>query len=148
MFSQSLRHFIRHYVEMVVVMFAGMFALMAPADWLLGVFGTSSSDHHPTMMLVSMAATMTVPMVAWMRYRGHAWRANLEMAASMVLPTLGALTLVWAGAASANSMMVPEHGAMLTCMFLAMLLRRDEYSIHHHGHPHGARSAILTRAHG
>jgi hypothetical protein len=134
--NRSLGVFARHYAEMVVVMFAGMFALMAPADWLLGVFGTSSSDHHPTMMLVSMAATMTLPMIAWMRYRGHAWRVNLEMAASMVLPTLGALTLVWAGAASANSVMVPEHAGMLGCMLIAMLLRRDEYSSHrHHAQP-------------
>jgi hypothetical protein len=132
MFSQSTRHFMRHYVEMVAVMFAGMFALMAPADWLLGVLGTGSSDHHPTMMLVSMALTMTIPMVAWMRFRGHAWRVNLEMAASMLIPTLGALTLVWAGVASATAVMVPEHVAMLAAMLLAMVLRRDEYSGAHH----------------
>jgi hypothetical protein len=134
--NRSLKVFARHYAEMVVVMFAGMFALMAPADWLLGVFGTSTSDHHPTMMLASMALTMTLPMVAWMRYRGHAWRVNLEMAASMLIPTLGALTLVWAGVASANAVMVPEHAAMLAGMLLAMLLRRDEYSSHgHHARP-------------
>ena len=32
-----------------------------------------------------MAATMTIPMVAWMRYRGHRWQPALEMAASMNL---------------------------------------------------------------
>jgi glucose-6-phosphate-specific signal transduction histidine kinase len=114
---------------------------MAPADWLLGLFGTSSSDHHPTLMLVSMAATMTVPMVAWMRYRGHAWRINIEMAASMLIPTLGALTLVWTGAASGNAVMVPEHAAMLAGMLLAMLFRIDEYAAHH---GHRAAQQALT----
>ena len=141
MFSTSNKNFIRHYVEMVAVMFAGMFALMAPADLLLGVFGTGSSEHHPTIMLVSMALTMTIPMVAWMRYRGHAWRVNLEMATSMLIPTLGALTLVWAGVASANAVMVPEHVAMLAGMLLAMLLRRDEYSGAHHEHTQVAIAA-------
>ena len=40
-----------------------------------------------------MAFTMTVPMVAWMRYRGHSWQPTLEMAASMVIPTLIAIAL-------------------------------------------------------
>jgi hypothetical protein len=58
---------------MVVVMFAGMFVLMAPIGMLLGAFGTSWSRLSPAMNTFVMALTMTGPMVAWMRYRGHAW---------------------------------------------------------------------------
>jgi hypothetical protein len=46
------------------------------------------------MMLLSMGLTMTVPMVAWMRYRGHAWRPTNEMAASMLIPTVVTMALV------------------------------------------------------
>jgi divalent metal cation (Fe/Co/Zn/Cd) transporter len=59
-----------HYAETVFVMFAGMFVLMAPAGALLSAFGTSCSGLSPAMNVFAMALTMTVPMVAWMRYRG------------------------------------------------------------------------------
>lgn len=45
-----------------------------------------------------MAVMMTIPMVALMRYRGHAWRPCWEMSASMFLPTFAAIGLLWGGA--------------------------------------------------
>jgi hypothetical protein len=75
-----------------------------------------------------MALTMTVPMVAWMRVRGHAWRPNAEMAASMLIPTFAVMAQLWAGVAGSSALKVPEHVGML----VAMLLRRDEYSCRTH----------------
>jgi hypothetical protein len=98
--SASTRHFIRHYVEMVVAMFAGMVVLGVPAGWALGAVGSSWSeltDNAPSLMLLAMAITMTVPMVGWMRYRGHGWRANAEMSASMLVPTFAAMALQLTG---------------------------------------------------
>jgi hypothetical protein len=123
----KLRRFALHYLEMVVVMFLGMFVLMAPTGLLLGAFGTSWSRLSPAMNTLTMALTMAVPMVAWMRYRGHAWRPNLEMAASMLIPTFAAMGVLWAGVAT-GGLMVLEHMGMLAFMLVAMLLRRDEYS--------------------
>jgi hypothetical protein len=132
---RSTYRFVRHYAEMVVVMFAGMFVLMAPAGILFSAFGTSWSALSPAMNTFAMALTMTIPMVAWMRYRGHARRANIEMAASMLIPTFAVMGVLWADAAESGSVMVPEHAGMLACMLVAMLLRRDEYSSPHvHGH--------------
>ena len=138
--TYATRRFIRHYVEMVAVMFIVMFALGKPADWLFGAFGASTSSEHPVMMLFSMGVTMTVPMVAWMRYRGHAWRPTTEMAASMLVPTFAAMALVGAGVMTGGSVMVVEHVAMLAAMLVAMLLRRDEYS-GAHAH-HAARQVV------
>jgi hypothetical protein len=78
----------------------------------------------------------------WMRYRGHAWRPNIEMAASMLLPTFVVMGVLWAGLAK-GGLMVPEHAGMLACMLIAMLYRRDEYSCaaHHHGHAGAAIAA-------
>lgn len=123
-------------------MFAGMFVLMAPVGVLLSAFGTSWSRLSPAMNLFVMALTMTVPMVAWMRYRGHTRRANTEMAASMLIPTFAVMVVLWVGAAK-GTLMVPEHAAMLACMLVAMLLRRDEYSCatHHHSHAQPAVAA-------
>ena len=74
--SASTRHFARHYVEMLVAMFLGMLVLGAPALLALGAAGVSSAELHndlPAVMLLGMGVTMTVPMVGWMRYRGHGW---------------------------------------------------------------------------
>jgi hypothetical protein len=136
--NSSTRQFIRHYAEMVAAMFLGMAVLGVPAGWALGAVGSSWSELNsdaPALMLLGMAVTMTVPMVAWMRYRGHSWRANTEMAASMVLPTFAAIGLLAAGAMGIGTLLVVEHVTMLLGMVAAMLLRLDEYT-HHHAHAH------------
>ena len=135
--SPSVRHFARHYGEMVLAMLLGMAALWMPAKLALGAFGVSSQELHDSAaaMLLVMATAMTVPMVGWMRYRGHGWPASLEMGASMYLPTFAALALLGAGLVEdLGALMTLEHVAMLLSMLAAMLLRRDEYSGHAHAH--------------
>ena len=137
--TSSTRRFLRHYVEMVVAMFLGMVVLGIPAGWALGAVGSSWSElntHAPALMLLGMAVTMTVPMVGWMRYRGHGWRANTEMSASMLVPTFAALALLQAGVVDdVDVLLVIEHVAMLLGMLGAMLLRPTEYT-HHHADAH------------
>jgi len=134
--SASTRHFARHYVEMVVAMFLGMGVLLPPLGAALRAAGTSlhSSD---VLMISAMALTMTVPMVGWMRFRGHAWPVCADMTAAMVLPTLSVLALLWSGlVGDLGTLLVIEHVAMLPSMLVAMLLRRDEYTgaVHRHAH--------------
>jgi hypothetical protein len=122
------RRFALHYIEMVVAMVLGMVVLGMAVEAVVDIHGTGP-------MLIEMGATMTIPMVAWMRVRGHAWRPCLEMAASMVLPTLGALALLGTGLVEGTGpLMVIEHAAMLPSMLVAMLLRRDEYTRDHRAH--------------
>jgi hypothetical protein len=131
------KRFIRHYAEMVVAMFLGMAVLGVPAGWALSAVGTDWSrltEDAPALMFLGMATTMTVPMVGWMLYRGHGWRANAEMSASMFLPTFAVIGLLWAELLTdLGALMVIEHVAMLVAMAAAMLLRPAEY-MHHHGH--------------
>ena len=132
--SASTRHFVRHYVEMVVAMFLGMVVLGMPAGWALSAVGSSWSELEtdaPALMLLGMAVTMTVPMVGWMRYRGHGWRANTEMSASMLIPTVAAIGLLQAGVEDIGALVVIEHVAMLLGMLGVMLLRPAEYTHHH-----------------
>lgn len=135
--TSGTRQFIRHYAEMVAAMFAGMIVLGLPLGMALSAFGISMSELHddaPAVALLVMAVIMTVPMVAWMRYRGHAWQPCNEMAASMFLPTFGVIALMWGGViADLGTLMTLEHVVMLPAMLIAMLLRYDEYA---HGHAH------------
>jgi hypothetical protein len=133
--SPAKKRFIRHYVEMVVAMFLGMGILGLPAGWILSAMGTSWSELSTAPMLLLMATTMTVPMVGWMAYRGHGWRANAEMSASMFLPTFAVIGLLWGGLMTdVGALLVVEHVAMLLSMLAAMLLRSAEYTHQHHGH--------------
>ncbi len=117
--------FVRHYLEMVAAMMAGMVALAASRPVVDLPDGTA-------VELVEMALWMTVPMVAWMRVRGHAWRVCNEMAAAMLLPAAGALALLGTGVVNDSHLLVMlEHTVMFPAMFVAMLLRRDEYTRHH-----------------
>ena len=126
--SSSIRHFIRHYLEMVAAMFLGM-GVLAAALAAVGVSTSELRTDAPTLLLVVMAVSMAVPMVAWMRYRGHGWPASAEMAASMFVPTFAVLVLLWGGVVTdAGTLLGIEHAAMAPSMLIAMLLRRDEYT--------------------
>ena len=143
--SPSYRHFARHYVEMLVAMVLGMVVLGTPATFALSAAGMSMSELHndtPALMLFGMAVTMTVPMVAWMHYRGHGWAASAEMSASMLIPALATIALLWRGVVEdIGALMLIEHVAMLPAMLAAMLVRREEYSGASHGHAEPQRVA-------
>jgi hypothetical protein len=143
--SAPTRHFIRHYVEMLVAMFLGMVVLGMPALMGLGAAGVTSAELRsdaPALLLLGMGITMTVPMVAWMRYRGHGWAASNEMAASMLVPTAGVIGLLGAGVVDdIGALLAVEHVVMLPSMLGAMLLRREEYSHGDHRQRHSASAA-------
>ena len=130
--STSTRHFIRHYLEMIAAMIAGMVVLGIPAEGALHLIGSSTPDLQndaPAIALLGMATMMTIPMVALMRYRGHAWRPCWEMSASMFIPTFGVIAALGTGITDDfGALMMIEHAAMLPAMLLAMLLRYDEYA--------------------
>jgi hypothetical protein len=143
--TSSTRHFVRHYLEMLVAMFLGMAVLGMPALIALGAAGVSSAELRadaPALMLLGMGITMTVPMVGWMRYRGHGWRVSNEMAASMLVPTGGVIALLGTGLVDdIGTLLMIEHVVMLPSMLVAMLLRRDEYSHGDHRKRHAEAAA-------
>ena len=127
--SPSVKHFLRHYGEMVLAMFLGMAVLGLPVDWAMNSVGADSD----AFMFLGMATSMTVPMVGWMIHRGHGWRANAEMSASMYVPTFAAIAVLTTGILTdIGVLMLAEQIVMLLAMAGVMLLRPDEY-IHHHG---------------
>ena len=134
------RHFARHYAVMVLVMFLGMAVLALPAEWALGTVDSSWSElktDSPALMLLLMAFTMSAPMSAWMYRMGRGWQPNVEMALSMIIPTLGVIGLHAAGLVQdVGALLLIEHVAMLAGMFGVMVARPEEHSGHHrHNHP-------------
>jgi hypothetical protein len=127
--NRPAARFAFHYAEMVAVMFAGMIVLGMPAGMALSGLGVELADEAPAALLLGMGITMTAPMVAWMRYRGHGWAAANEMAASMMIPTLGVVALLAAGLVEeTGTLLAIQHVVMFPAMLAVMFLRLDEYT--------------------
>lgn len=117
---------LRHYLEMVVAMASGM------AAYGMLFRGNTLSRNLADEAL--MGAFMTVPMVAWMRYRGHGWRHAAEMAAAMLLPAFAVFAILAGQPTVSNrALMLSSHAAMLVGMLALMLARRGAYA---HAGPH------------
>lgn len=147
--------FARHYLEMCVAMCVGgaiLTALLFKAGPAL-IGYPDPREYAPELALVVVACNLALPMGAWMRLRGMAWRPALEMSGATVglavvlagLAGLGAVpdgTLrAWLVAEPVPSFCGPACGVML----VVMLLRLGVYTGrtgHRMGHGrHAARAA-------
>jgi hypothetical protein len=115
------------------IMVVGM---VAAAAILLSVVGTTwdeATRQYPSASLLAIAAGMTIPMAAWMVYRGMGWKNSREMAAAMAVPVIPFLCLVWIGATPTAQCGAYCLVAIVTMLAL-MVHRRDEYSMEMHRH--------------
>ena len=120
-------HFVRHYLEMVAAMVVGMVVVGGALRGLLALAGLALPTQYPELAALEMAFTMSVGMVAWMRYRRHGWASTLEMAGAMFVPAIALFPLLWADVIPGDALVMAEHVAMLPLMLLIMLRRRSEY---------------------
>ena len=86
------------------------------------------TTQYPTQALLAMAVGVTVPMVAWMLYRGMGWKNSGEMAAAMVLPAIPLLCLVWFRVTT-SAPCGAYCAATIVAMLALMGYRRDVYSM-------------------
>ncbi len=127
--KHRLSPFWRHYLQMATVMVVGMIATGAI---FLSIVGLKTWDEvtsqYPTQALVAMGAGMSIPMVAWMQYRGMGRRNSYEMALAMILPLIPFLCLVWFGIT--ESAQCGAYCALtFVTMYALMRYRRSEYSM-------------------
>jgi hypothetical protein len=129
--SGSKRAFARHFGEMVLAMLLGMLVLGGLAELVFALAGSSLSDQSGGTQVMLMGFNMTVPMVLWMSHRGHTAARNVEMALSMIVPSVAAAALAWAGAIGSGAALGLQHAVMIPAMLGVMLWRYQDYS-----HPH------------
>lgn len=120
--------FLRHYLEMIVAMLVGMVTLYPLWELAVDRLVTAVWVHRTDVDLTAMALAMTVPMVAWMLWRGHRGLPVLEMAVAMCAGFWVFFPFLWAGLLDEMAVMMAGHVAMPLFMLLAMLARRGEYS--------------------
>jgi hypothetical protein len=129
---------VRHFVEMVAVMMLGM-CVFGGAFGVIHevVFGSGFAGawrDHAVLAASGMAFNMTVPMVLWMRYRGHSWERGGEMAFAMNVPVLPLLMLYWLGVIPSGAVLGLQMMLMLPAMLGVMLYRKEEYCAPHAAH--------------
>ena len=131
--SRQAWNFIRHYIEMCIAMCIGVALANITAAAATSATDLDVREQFPVLMVAALAVFITLPMVAWMRFRAMAWRPILEMCVAGMVVVLAAValglvspTLVSAGAVC---------GLECVGMLVAMLLRYDLYAGktgHHH----------------
>jgi hypothetical protein len=88
-----------------------------------------------------MTFNMTVPMVAWMHHRGHAWSRCAEMGGAMFVLGFALLVPFSLGMISSDVVLPLEMNLMIPVMMLVMLFRLDEYT----GHAHAPLGRVKPR---
>ena len=121
--------FLLHLGEMVLAMMLGMEILGMPSGAVMAALGYSGPIPSALMMTVNM----TVPMVLWMWFRGHAWARSAEMGAAMVLPAIALVMLSLVGVIAQSDLSGAVMDPMLPAMIALMLYRRADYT---HGGTH------------
>ena len=119
------RKFVWHLGEMFLAMVVGMAALDVVFEGTLTLAGTSYAaveDDAPAAVALILMFNMTVPMLLWMRIRGHEASEVSEMSVAMVV--VGAMTvfLLWLAVIDAAAICGFECGLMIPAMVAAMLL--------------------------
>jgi cytochrome bd-type quinol oxidase subunit 2 len=128
---RSWGRFARHYAEMSLVMVIGMIVAVTTFMYVLNIADERIKweevlTKYPAQALLAVAIGMSVPMIPWMRWRGHSKKSAYEMAIVMAVPAIPFICL---------ALLDIVEGAQcgLYCivgfaaMFVLMLLRRNEY---------------------
>ena len=136
-FLRKVGHFLWHYVQMCMaccvggvtlgIAFFGGAALLGYPDLIV---------QAPVLSTLVLGIILTVPMVAWMRFRHHGWRPTLEMGSATMGLGIVMIVLGMVGLVPVSGMF--EWMTRLACpvMLIPMLMRLNLYTggMDHHAH--------------
>jgi hypothetical protein len=126
---KQIWHFSVHFVEMCAPMCIGFAVGDLLYFWLAGLAGYSEPfSELPYLSVLVVTVSMTVPMTAWMRYRGMPRGAVAEMSAAMPIVAIVLLCLGVLGALPKDDLALLEHGLMMPAMLIPMVVRLDLYT--------------------
>lgn len=128
--STQARGCLLHFLELQIAMGLGALICYLVVRRISDV-GSFSTAYRPGTFLFATGDIffLTVPVVAWMIFRGHGWRHSLKVALAMISPVavilvLGPLTaydyLTW--------LLTAGYPTMSLGMLIYMLYRRDHFT--------------------
>jgi hypothetical protein len=131
---QAIGRFVLHYLEMCAVMCVGGLVLSVLFFGAAGLLGyTDLPQQFPELSVLVIAINLSLPMAAWMRFRGMDWRPTLEMAGSTMVIGLLLIAAYWLDIIPKSSLIEVQTSLACPVMLAVMLFRFRLYS-GHQGH--------------
>jgi hypothetical protein len=95
---------------------------------------TNLPQTAPELSVIVIAINLTVPMAAWMRYRGMDWQPTLEMAMPTMATGLLLVAAYWLDVVAKGSLIEIQTSLACPVMVAVMLLRFRLYAAPHAAH--------------
>jgi hypothetical protein len=128
-FLKPLGHFVVHYLEMCGVMCIGAIGLSLLFFGTAALLGfTNLPERQPELSVLVIAVNLSLPMGAWMRFRGMDWRPTLEMSGSTMVFGLLLIAAYWLDIVGKSSLVEVQTSIACPLMLAAMLFRFRLYS--------------------
>lgn len=131
----SIGRFAAHVLEMCMAMCLGAVTLNVMIWGGAALLGyTDLTQQFPELSALIIALTLSMPMAAWMRFRGHDWHHTIEMSGATALVGVLLIGGFWLGVISQHGLI--EWQIRLACpvMVAVMLLRAGFYCQTHTAH--------------
>ena len=128
-------HFVLHFLEMCLAMCIGGISLNVLFFAGAAQFGyTNLPERYPEFSILMIGILLAIPMAAWMRFRGHDWRSNLEMSSSSIVLAILLIGAYWLGVIPVSGMLEWIKALACPVMLIPMLFRLDLYTASHASH--------------
>ncbi|MDQ3911457.1 MAG: hypothetical protein M3305_06770 [Actinomycetota bacterium] len=134
-FFRKVGRFLLHFGEMCLGMCAGAVILS------FAFFGGAALIGYPDLIsqapafsTLALAINFTLPMVGWMRFRGHGWRPTLEMGGTSMVLGIVLIAAGWVGLIPVGNIFGLEASLCCPAMLVPMLFRLGLYTEGHHAH--------------
>jgi hypothetical protein len=141
-------YFIWHLLEMCLAMCIGGIPLIV----LFFVAATKMGypnliQQSPELSVLVVGFILSLPMMAWMRFRGHEWQPTLEMASTTIILAILLVGLGMLGVLEKSSLFELMRSLACPVMIIPMLFRVDVYTAHHASHQHREHAAHVADEH-
>jgi hypothetical protein len=131
-------YFVWHLLEMCLAMCIGGVPLIVL--FFVGAAKIGYPDlleRFPEVAVLVVGFILSLPMIAWMRFRGHGWRPTLEMASTSIALGIVLVGLGWLRILPRSSLFDLLTRFVCPVMIIPMLFHLDVYTGHHHAsHAH------------
>ena len=134
---RQVGQFLLHLLEMVAVMCGGAAILNLLVFWVAALIGYPDlSGQFPELATLLYTVNLSLPMTAWMRFRGMEWRPTLEMAGAPIGVGVLLIVALSIGLIPNSGLFMRQCGLSCLAMLAVMLFRLDLYTgrMDHHAH--------------
>jgi hypothetical protein len=135
---RQVGQFLLHLVEMVAVMCGGAVILNLLVFWVAALIGyLDLNGQFPELATLVYTVNLSLPMTAWMRFRGMEWRPTLEMAGAPIGVGILLMVALAIGLVTNSDLFMRQCGLSCLAMLAVMLFRFDHYTgrmDHHAAH--------------